>query len=72
MTAVATEPAAPAAEDALIVQRIGNGDRAALAELYERHAGWLTTRLQRRCGNRELVDTALQDTFLAVWKQADR
>ena len=72
MTAVATEPAAPAAEDALIVRRIGNGDRAALAELYERHAGWLTIRLQRRCGNPELVDTALQDTFLAVWKQADR
>lgn len=72
MTAVATEPAAPAAEDALIVQRIGAGDRTALAELYERHAGWLTIRLQRRCGNVELVDTALQDTFLAVWKQADR
>lgn len=72
MTAVATEPAAPAAEDALIVQRIGAGDRTALAELYERHAGWLTIRLQRRCGNPELVDTALQDTFLAVWKQADR
>jgi hypothetical protein len=29
-------------------------------------------RLHRRCGNPELVDTAIQDTFLAVWKQADR
>ncbi len=72
MTTVATDPATSVAEDALIIRRIGNGDRDALAELYARHAGWLTTRLQRRCGNPELVDTALQDTFLAVWKQADR
>jgi RNA polymerase sigma-70 factor (ECF subfamily) len=72
MATVATDPEAPVADDALIIQRIGKGDRVALAELYERHAGWLTVRLQRRCGNPELVDTALQDTFLAVWKQADR
>lgn len=72
MTSVAIDPAAPAAEDVEIVRRIGAGDRAALGELYERHAGWLTIRLHRRCGNTELVDTALQDTFLAVWKQADR
>ena len=72
MPPVATDPTAPAAEDVLIVRRVGNGDRAALAELYERHAGWLTIRLERRCGNAELVDTALQDTFLAVWEQADR
>jgi RNA polymerase sigma-70 factor, ECF subfamily len=72
MTLVATDPAAAAAEDLEIVRRIGSGDRAALAELYERHGGWLTVRLQRRCRNTELVDTALQDTFLAVWKQADR
>lgn len=75
MTSVATDPAAvaaPGADDAAIVRRIGAGDRAALAELYDRHAGWLTVRLHRRCSNPELVDTALQDTFLAVWKQADR
>lgn len=72
MTLVANDPAVSAAEDVDIVRRIGAGDRAALAELYARHAGWLTVRLQRRCGNPELVDTALQDTFLAVWKQADR
>jgi len=72
MTAVATEPAAPAVDDALLLQRVGAGDRDALGELYERHAGWLAIRLHRRCGDSELVDTALQDTFLAVWKQADR
>ena len=72
MTLVATDPAAAAADDIEIVRRIGAGDRGALAELYTHHAGWITTRLQRRCGNPELVDTAVQDTFLAVWKQADR
>lgn len=79
MTVVATDPGRPAnlhrsgdTSDEAVVRRIANGDRSALAELYERHAGWLTVRLGRRCHNAELVDTALQDTFLAVWKQAGK
>ena len=72
MTVVAPDLDTPAVDDAALVVRIGHGDRDALRELYGRHAGWLTVRLQRRCGNPELVDTALQDTFLAVWKQAGR
>ena len=59
-------------DDRTLVARVAGGDRAALYELYQRHAGWLTTRLQRRCGDQELVDTALQDTFLAVWTSASR
>lgn len=70
MTLVATDPAAAAAEEHEIVRRIAAGDRAALSELYRANAGWLTVRLTRRCGNPELVDTAVQDTFLAVWRQA--
>ncbi|MEM8706752.1 MAG: RNA polymerase sigma factor [Actinomycetota bacterium] len=57
-------------DDLALVRRIADGDRHALAVLYDRHVGWLTVRLERRCGSRELVDTAIQDTFLAVWKQA--
>ncbi|MEO0493680.1 MAG: RNA polymerase sigma factor [Actinomycetota bacterium] len=57
-------------DDLALVHRIADGDRHALAVLYDRHVGWLTVRLERRCGRRELVDTAVQDTFLAVWKQA--
>ncbi|MEM8706097.1 MAG: RNA polymerase sigma factor [Actinomycetota bacterium] len=57
-------------DDLALVRRIADGDRHALAVLYDRHVGWLTVRLERRCGRRELVDTAIQDTFLAVWKQA--
>ncbi len=66
-----TVPAAAAPDDDLaLVQQIGEGDRHALAVLYDRHVGWLTARLTRRCNRRELVDTAIQDTFLAVWNQA--
>ena len=60
------------AVDRALVARIADDDRAALEELYHRHAGWLTVRLERRCRERELVDSALQDTFVAVWNGAGR
>ncbi len=73
MSTVTADPA-PAGtgpnDDVDLVRRVGAGDRDALAALYERHAGWITVRLSRRSHDPELVDTALQDTFLAVWKQA--
>ena len=64
------DEAADDAEDRSLLARVADGDRAALAALHHRHAGWLTLRLQRRCGQPDLVDTALQDTFLAVWRSA--
>lgn len=57
-------------EDRALVARIADGDRVALEMLYRRHAAWLTTRLQARCGDPELTDIAVQDTFLAAWKSA--
>ncbi|MGQ0804367.1 MAG: RNA polymerase sigma factor [Actinomycetota bacterium] len=63
---------APPLGDAELVAQVAAGDRPALAELYRRHAGWLTMRLNRRCGDGELVDTAVQDTFVAVWRGARR
>ncbi len=72
----AREPMAPPlpfsadVDDRTLVAGVADGDRRALEVLYRRHAGWLTTRLQGRCAERELVDTALQDTFVAVWKGA--
>lgn len=59
-------------EDQALVARIARGDRSALEQLYRRHAGWLTARLQRRCGDPDLVDIAVQDTFLAVWQTAKK
>jgi RNA polymerase sigma-70 factor (ECF subfamily) len=61
-----------AAADSDLVAAVARGDREALRELYERHAPWLTLRLTRRCGDADAVDDALQDTFLAVWRQASR
>jgi RNA polymerase sigma-70 factor (ECF subfamily) len=60
-----------AADDALIA-RIASGDRAALETLYHRHGNWITARLQHRCADVDLVDTAVQDTFLAAWTSAKR
>ncbi len=58
------------ASDVQLLAAIANGDRLALDELYRRHAPWLTTRLSRRCGQPDVVDTAVQDTFLNVWRKA--
>lgn len=38
--------------------------------MYDRHAGWLTVRLSRRCATPDVVDQAVQDTFLALWRDA--
>ncbi len=53
-----------------LVAAVAGGDRDALRVLYDRHAPWLTLRLTRRCNDRDLVDSAVQDTFLAVWRTA--
>lgn len=58
--------------DEELLTAMAAGDHGALAELYARHAAWLTTRLQRRSPDDDMVDTALQETFLAAWRQAGR
>jgi len=63
-------PRAAQLDDRALLADVAQGKRDALAVLYQRHIGWITTRLERRCGSTELVDTAIQETFLAVWKQA--
>jgi len=60
----------PEAEDRALLAGVAAGDRRAFEALYRRHAGWLVVRLSRRCGEPELVDSALQDTFVAVWRSA--
>jgi RNA polymerase sigma-70 factor (ECF subfamily) len=56
-------------DDALL-RAVARGDEEALAALYDRHAGWLTVRLTRRCAMPDVVDHAIQDTFLALWREA--
>lgn len=60
------------ADDLALLRRVAAGDEAALASLYDRHAGWLMARMHHRCASVDLVDQALQDTFLALWHQAGR
>ena len=55
--------------DAELLRAMGEGSRQALEELYRRHVGWLTLRLSRRCADRDIVDLAVQDTFVAVWRK---
>ena len=59
-------------DDAALMRAVAAGDQRALDSLYDRHAGWLMVRLSRRCAVPDLADQALQDTFLAVWRQARR
>ena len=57
--------------DAELLAAVADGDRRAMRELYERHAGWLLLRLARRCADRTHADEALQDAFVTVWQKAD-
>jgi RNA polymerase sigma factor (sigma-70 family) len=59
-----------AGTDAELLRAVAGGDDRALAELYDRHAGWLLARLRRRCASPDVVDLALQDTFVTVWRKA--
>ncbi|MFJ3226908.1 RNA polymerase sigma factor [Streptomyces sp. NPDC086783] len=56
--------------DAALLRAVADGDSAAMAALYDRHAGWLHTRLTRRCADPEVVREVLQDTFVTVWRSA--
>ena len=51
---------------------VADGDGDALRVLYDRHLPWLVLRLGRRCSDESLVDDAVQDTFLAIWRGAAR
>jgi RNA polymerase sigma-70 factor (ECF subfamily) len=55
--------------DAELVLAIRESDRGALHELFLRHEPWLAMRLARRCSDPAMVDQAVQDTFLAVWRK---
>lgn len=58
--------------DAELLAAIAAGDRAAFEVLYRRHAPWLAARLRYRCPDAALVDDAVQETFLAVWRGSAR
>ncbi|MER5275452.1 RNA polymerase sigma factor [Streptomyces sp. NPDC002809] len=56
--------------DEALLRAVAQGDTTALATLYDRHAGWLLARLNRRCPDAETVREVLQDTFVTAWRSA--
>ena len=56
--------------DGDLVAAIAEGDRSAFDQLYARHFPWLHLRLSRRCADSRLVEEAVQDTFLTIWKKS--
>jgi RNA polymerase sigma-70 factor (ECF subfamily) len=60
----------PACSDAEMLTAVSEGDEAALRALFDRHAPWLLVRLRRRSSDPDLASEALQDAFLAVWRNA--
>ena len=56
--------------DAELLAAVADGDRDALRELHDRHVVWVRLRLTRRCSDVDVVNEALQDTFVAVWRGA--
>lgn len=72
------QPAADGAQvgadssDADLLTATAAEDVAALEILYRRHAPWVRLRLLRRSHDEDAVEAALQDTFVAIWRDAGR
>lgn len=66
------EISAEHASDIELIVAIAAQSTSALRVLHQRHAPWLRARLARRCADHDVVDDALQETFLAVWRSAGR
>ncbi|MCG5217487.1 RNA polymerase sigma factor [Streptosporangium sp. KLBMP 9127] len=65
-------PAGPDSDDAELLAAVAAGRLEALRVLHARHAPWIRVRLARRCADPDVVEDALQDTFVAVWQSAKR
>lgn len=55
-----------------LLAAVADGQLDALRRLHDLHAPWLAARLRRRCSDETLVEETVQDTFVTVWKTADR
>jgi RNA polymerase sigma-70 factor (ECF subfamily) len=56
--------------DAELIRSVANGDRVALAQLYDRFAPILMAVATRILGERREAEDLLHDVFLEVWRQA--
>lgn len=69
MSGAPADPWGDPREDAALLAALADGDVGALRTLFDRHAPWLHLRLARRCADPGVVEEALQDTFVAVWRR---
>ncbi|SIO88881.1 RNA polymerase sigma factor [Nocardiopsis sp. JB363] len=60
----------PDSPDPVLLSAVAAGETDALEILHRRHAPWLRLRLRYRCSDTDQLDAALQETFLAVWRNA--
>ena len=56
-------------DDDELIAAVAGGDDTALRELFNRHSPWVAARL-RRVMPPDVVEDALQETFIAVWRGA--
>lgn len=56
-------------KDVELLAAVAGGSTKALRELHERHAPWLAARLSHRSADRSLIEEAIQDTFVVVWRK---
>ena len=56
------------AVDAALLERIGAGDYAALAQLYERLGGAIYSLAYRIVGDGPSAEDVVQEVFLATWR----
>ena len=60
------------ASDAALIERISQRDESALAELYDRYAGMLTSVLTRVARDAQAAEEILQDVFYQLWRTPER
>jgi RNA polymerase sigma-70 factor, ECF subfamily len=60
------------ASDAALIDRILQRDETALAAIYDRYAGMLSSVLNRILRDTQAAEEILQDIFLQLWRSASR
>jgi len=61
-----------ALDDAELVARVAAGSETAFVTAYDRHAGYIFGAISRFLGDREAASEVVQDTFMTLWRRADR
>jgi RNA polymerase sigma factor (sigma-70 family) len=63
---------ASGADDETLAGRVADGDQQALAVLYDRYGTRAYTLARRLCVDTQLAEDAVQEAFLALWKEPAR